>query len=209
MPSEVSTAGADQDLSRQVDELKRELERSTRELAEAREEQAATAGILAAISSSPADLQRVFAEIAASAARLCDASNALIGQLDGGSLRLVARHGPIPTTAPVGQATLPLTRGSSLVRAVLDRQTIHIPDLQAETAEYPQGSDLARRHGIRMGSRRSANIRIVGPVSARNVNGRNFSYGSWPCQNARACGTHRMTSSPAPMSSRAVARQRG
>src|SRR5215470_19599987 len=149
MPSEVSTAGADQDLSRQVDELKRELERSTRELAEAREEQAATAGILTAISSSPADLQRVFAEIAASAARLCDASNALIGQLDGGSLRLVARHGAIPTTAPVGQATLPLTRGSSLVRAVLDRQTIHIPDLQAETAEYPQGSDLARRHGIR------------------------------------------------------------
>jgi GAF domain-containing protein len=149
MPSEVSTAGADQDLSRQVDELKRELERSTRELAEAREEQAATAGILTALSSSPAELQRVFAEIAASAARLCDASNALIGQLDGDSLRLVARHGPIPTTAPVGQATLPLTRGSSLVRAVLDRQTIHIPDLQAETAEYPQGSDLARRHGIR------------------------------------------------------------
>ena len=103
MPSEVSRAGADQDLSRLVDELKRELERSTRELAEAREQQAATAGILAAISSSPADLRRACAEIAASAARLCDAYDALIGQLDGGSLRLVARHGAIPTTAPVGQ----------------------------------------------------------------------------------------------------------
>jgi hypothetical protein len=78
-PSEVSTAGADQHLGRVVDELKRELEHKSRELAEAREQQAVTAGILAAISSSPADL-RVFAEIAASAARLCDASNVLIGQ---------------------------------------------------------------------------------------------------------------------------------
>src|SRR5215510_13248485 len=149
MPSEVSTAGADQDLSRQVDELKRELERSTRELAEAREERAATAGTLTAISSSPADLRRVFADIAASAARLCDAYNAAITQVDGDRLRLVAHHGPIPTTAPVGQATLPLVRGTALARAVLDRQTIHVADAQAETSEYPQGSDLAHRLGIR------------------------------------------------------------
>ena len=149
MPSEVSTAGADQDLSALVDELKRELERSTRELAEAREEQAATAGILAALSNSPADLRHVFAEIAASAARLCDAYDAIIGQVDGNRLRLVARHGPIPTTAPVGQATLPLARGTSFARAVLDRQTIHVADLQAETGEYPQGIEIARRHGIR------------------------------------------------------------
>jgi GAF domain-containing protein len=149
MPSEVSTAGADQQLGRVVDELKRELEAKSRELAEARERQAATAGILAAISSSPADLRRVCAEIAANAARLCDAYDVLIAQVDGDSLRGVAHHGPIPTTAPVGQATLPLTRGISLARAVLDRQTIHVPDMQAETGEYPQGSDLAHRLGIR------------------------------------------------------------
>ena len=133
MPSEESTAGADRHLGRVIDELKRELEAKSRELTEAREQQAATAGILAAISSSPADLRRVFAEIAASAARLCDAYDAIIGQVDGNRLRLVARHGPIPTTAPVGQATLPLARGTSFARAVLDRQTIHVADLQAET----------------------------------------------------------------------------
>ena len=149
MPSEVSTAGADQHLGRVVDELKRELEAKSRELAEAREQQAATAGILAAISSSPADLRRVCAEIAANAARLCDAYDALIAQVDGDSLRLVAHHGPIPTHAPVGQATLPLTRGVTFARAVLDRQTIHVPDVQAEMGEYPQSSDLARRLGIR------------------------------------------------------------
>src|SRR5215510_1357424 len=146
MPSEESTAGADRHLGHVIDELKRALEGKTRELAEAREQQAATAGILAVISSSPADLRRVFAEIAANAARLCDASNVSIGQVDGASLRIVAHHGPLPTT---GQATQPLTRGIAFARAVLDRQTIHVADLQAEIGEYPQSSDLARRLGIR------------------------------------------------------------
>src|SRR5262245_2523558 len=120
MPSEVSTAGADQDLSRQVDELTRELERSTRELVEDREQQAATAGILAAISSSPADLQRAFAEIAASAARLCDAYDATIVKVDGNALRIVAHHGPIPA-APAERNVLPLIRGVLVGRAVLER----------------------------------------------------------------------------------------
>src|SRR5262249_40180907 len=148
MPSEVSTDGANQDLSRLVDELKRELERSTGELVEAGEEQAATTCILAAISSSPADLRRVFAEIATSAARLCDAYDAVIFQVDGDCLRLVAHHGPIPTGA-IGPFTLALTREVSLSRAVLDRRTVHVVDLQAETDEYPEGSDRARRFGVR------------------------------------------------------------
>jgi hypothetical protein len=46
MPSEEPTTGADRHLDRVVDELKRELEAKSRELAEAREQQAATAGIL-------------------------------------------------------------------------------------------------------------------------------------------------------------------
>src|SRR5215470_12779556 len=144
MPSEVSTDGANQDLSRLVDELKRELERSTRELVEAREEQAATTWILAAISSSPADLRRVFAEIAASAARLCDAYDATIFQVDGDLLRLVAHHGSIPQ-----DDTLPLTREVVTGRAVLERRTIQVGDLQAESDEYPDGSEQARLRGHR------------------------------------------------------------
>src|SRR5262249_47111759 len=123
---------------------KRELEAKSRELAEAREQQVATAGILEAISSSQADLQRVFAEIAASAARLCDAYDAAIRQVDGEVLRLVAHHGPIPVSG-----TLLLSRRVHNGRAVLDRRTIHVADLQAEGDEYPQGSEIARRHGIR------------------------------------------------------------
>src|SRR5215470_14001859 len=129
MPSEESTAGADRHFGRAVDELKRELETKSRELGEAREQQAATAGILAAISSSPADLRRVFAEIAASAARLCDAYDAVILQVSGDGLRLVAHHGPIRSLQV--DDSLPLIRGVSTARAVLDLRTIHVADIQA------------------------------------------------------------------------------
>jgi GAF domain-containing protein len=141
MPSEASLGSADHDRELTVEELKRVL-------AEEREEKAASAEILRVISRSPMDLQRVFAEIAATAARLCDAYDATIFQAGGGVLRIVADHGPIPSL-PVGDDTIPLLRGVVTGRAVLDGRTIHVADLQAETAEYPAGSDLARRFGHR------------------------------------------------------------
>ena len=133
MPSETSTGCADQS----VEELRREL-------AEAREQQAATAEILRVISSSPTDLQRVFAEIATSAARLCDAYDAVIRQVDDDVLRLVAHHGPIPAAD-----TLPLTPGFPVARAVLDRRTIHVTDMQALGEEYREARDFTLRSGIR------------------------------------------------------------
>jgi light-regulated signal transduction histidine kinase (bacteriophytochrome) len=80
MPSEVSTSGGD----KSVEELRREL-------ADARKQQAATADSLRVISNSPTDLQLVFGEIAANAARLCDAYDAAIRQVDGDFLLLVAQ----------------------------------------------------------------------------------------------------------------------
>src|SRR5262244_908203 len=120
----------------------RRIQELTKELSEAREQQAATAEILRVISSSPTDVQRVFAEIAESAAYLCDAYDATIHQVDGDLLRLVAHHGPIPVAG-----SWPLTRGRLLPGAVINRRTIHVADLQAETDEYPEGSDIARRLG--------------------------------------------------------------
>src|SRR6185369_10802202 len=55
----------------------------------------------------------------------------------------------ISPVGPVGRGTLPLTRGLPPARAVLERQTFHIADLQAETIEYPEGSEFARRLGFR------------------------------------------------------------
>jgi len=133
MPSEISMSGADQVRRRTPEELEREL-------AEAQEQQAATAEILAAISSSPTDPRGAFEKIAASAAHLCDAYDAGIFKVEGDSLRQVAHHGPIAFPD-----TLPLTREVSPGRAVLDRQTIHVPDLQAEADEFPDGSVRASR----------------------------------------------------------------
>src|SRR5262249_2078837 len=133
MPSDVSTMSGGQS----VEELRREL-------AEAREQQAATAEILQVISSSPTHLEHVFAAVAASAARLCDANDAAMHQGDGDILRSVAHHGPIPSPS-----ILPLTRGVLTARAVLDRRTIQVADLLAETDEFPSGSDRARSLGFR------------------------------------------------------------
>jgi signal transduction histidine kinase len=133
MTSETSTISADQS----VEDLRREL-------AEAREQQSATAEILRVISSSPMDLPRVFSEMATSAARLCNANDAQIRQVDGTTLRLVAQHGSIPS-----YPELKATRGLVSGRAVLERRTIQVTDLDAEPDEYPEGSAHARRLGYR------------------------------------------------------------
>src|SRR5262249_4086959 len=70
--------------------------------------------------------------------------DASIHQVDGDNLRLVAHHGPIPQSG-----TFPLARGLVIGRAVLNRRTIHVADLQAETEEYPDGSEWARHLGHR------------------------------------------------------------
>jgi GAF domain-containing protein/anti-sigma regulatory factor (Ser/Thr protein kinase) len=133
-----------QELTKELSQARAELSQAKGELREAREQQAATGGILRAISNSPTDLQGIFQEIATTAARLCDAYDAGVLQCAGDHLRLVAQRGHIP-----GQGIVPLSRGVVNGRAVLDRTILHVPDLQAETEEYPEGSEFARRLGHR------------------------------------------------------------
>jgi hypothetical protein len=91
---------------------------SKRKLAEALEQQTATADVLKVISRSALDVQKVLDALVESAARLCNAYDASIFQVFGDGLRLVAHHGRIPTIGPVGQLTFPLVHGLLVGRAV-------------------------------------------------------------------------------------------
>src|SRR5262249_29287577 len=124
-----------------------ELQARNRDLTETLEQQTATAEILRVISSSPTDVQPVFDAIAEGATRLCGAFDAAIFRRDGDRLLLVAHHGSIPTPGPVGKTTLLLVRGNTVGRAVLDRQYVHLADLQTEGDEFPETSGRAQRLG--------------------------------------------------------------
>jgi signal transduction histidine kinase len=117
-------------------------------LAEALEREKATGEILRVIGSSSTDAQPVFATVAESAARLCEASDASIFRLDGDRLRRVAHHGSIPAGV-IGAYTLPLVRGSFAGRSVMDGRIVHVADGQMEGNEFPEGSEQARRLGFR------------------------------------------------------------
>jgi signal transduction histidine kinase len=129
--------------------LEQKVEDRTRALTESLEQQTATAEILRVISSSPTDLQPVMEALVESAARLCEAQNAQIFRVEDDMMRLVARYGPVRSTLEAGQARL-VTRGSVSGRAIVDRATLHIHDLLAETdREYPDIEPAIRREGIR------------------------------------------------------------
>src|SRR5262249_15460485 len=128
--------------------LFKELEARNRDLTEALEQQTATAEILRVISTSPTNLQPVLDTLVASAARFCGAPDALLFQPDEGNLRVVAHHGPIPAFVP-DPSPVKISRENVRGRAFLDRQTVHVPDVQVATEEFPGGSAEARVHGHR------------------------------------------------------------
>ena len=110
----------------------------------AREQLTATIQILRALASAPGNVQAVLDAVAEQAAQVCGATDSLIHRVDGDHLRLMAHHGPIPVGTETGN-TIPLTRTFTAGRAVLERCTIHLPDLEAAAAEFPTTVRLSPR----------------------------------------------------------------
>ena len=75
------------------------VERLTRDLAEAREREAATSEVLQVISGSPAELEPVFEIILANATRLCDAKFGTLNLYDGDAFRIAAVYKVPPAFA--------------------------------------------------------------------------------------------------------------
>jgi GAF domain-containing protein len=114
--------------------LEKTIASQARELGQAAEQQTATSEILGVIVSSPTDIQPVLDVLAENAARLCDARDADILRVEDDMLRRVASYGPMPRVHE-----LPITRGIPGGRAVIDCQTVHVHDLQAEIeTDFPE-----------------------------------------------------------------------
>jgi hypothetical protein len=109
----------------ELSQLKKEVQRLTEQLKSRDREQAATSDILRVIANSPTEIQPVLSVVAENAARLCDATDAMIVRFDGSALWLVAHYGSIPRANALGEQVI-FSRGVVHGRAIIDRQTIHV-----------------------------------------------------------------------------------
>jgi signal transduction histidine kinase len=136
----VETAGTTSDLAR--------------ELAEAREQQAATADILRAISASRDNAQPVFDLLAQRAGKLCNAHIAVISRFDGDAIELAAIHGAVPEAVAIVHGLFPMAVDEPTVtaRVVRTANIVHIADVLADdtygTKEFARAAHYRAALGV-------------------------------------------------------------
>ena len=123
-----------------------EVARLTRERDEALEQQTATSEVLQTISSSPGDLEPVFAAMLEKAVRICDADFGNIFRWDGDALHIVATHNTPPALAEARRLPFRPDPKMPTGRMLSTKTAIHVVDLAAEqiyTEERIPGTVLA------------------------------------------------------------------
>ncbi len=111
----------------------------TQELTESLEQQTATSEVLSVISSSPGDLEPVFATMLENAVRICDAKFGNVYRWDGESFHLSAMHNTPPAFAD-SRSRSPITSGRGVTgRMATTKTVVHVADLATERA-YAEGN---------------------------------------------------------------------
>src|SRR6516162_5804099 len=151
-----SQAASEKKLKAYACELEQKLEARTRELAEALEQQTATADVLGIISSSPGELEPVFQAMLENATRLCEAKFGTLYLCEGDALRTIAMYGA-PAAFAEERRRNPVIRPNpetTLGRALATKRAVQIGDVQNEPgyANAPPGTtgaQLAKLAGAR------------------------------------------------------------
>jgi GAF domain-containing protein len=137
--------------------LLNELRQRTTDLSEALEQQTATSEVLQVISSSPGDLEPVFAAILNNAVRICAALNATLWSFENDRFHFLARYSEMP-----GSVSDPIQPGanSGLGRVRSTKQIVHITDYAAEPA-YLERDPFAVRVVEELGIRTNLSVPML------------------------------------------------
>jgi GAF domain-containing protein len=141
-----------------------DLSQRTAELTESLEQQTATSDVLQVISSSPGDLEPVFATMLEKAVRICDAKFGGVYRCDGDTFTLVATHNLPPAYAEVSRrAPFRPSPKHFLGRFLAGKTVVHCADLAAEPGYIEQRPEYVA--GVELGGVRTI---IVVPMLKEN-----------------------------------------
>jgi GAF domain-containing protein len=128
----------------------------TRELTESLEQQTATSEVLQVISSSPGDLQSVFAAMLQNAVRICDATFGNIYRWEDDALHLVAAHNTPPAWIEARRRSpLRAAQNPDIGRMIAAKKTLHVTDTTTLPG-YINRSDPASVGAVELGGIRTA-----------------------------------------------------